>query len=516
MTIRHLKISHKLILSFASILVFLLILAGITYFRVTVLNAEISSMSNQQYPAIVSVHQIKDELNISALKMYNLLVISDADDLKKEIANLEKSTRLIDSSVNNLIKNNIPGIAENEKEIVDVQKKIAKYQAEFISLSKQGRIEEAKTVLQFVIHPIHITYIEILDKLISSQSQQMESAGSESNKDAKFTRILIISITLVACILSALLALLTIKSITRPLLQAVEIAQKVADADLRSNIHVDINDETGQMLQALKDMNERLSDIVTKVRSGTETISTASAEIAQGNLDLSSRTEHQASSLEETASTMEELTSAVKHNAANAAHANQLAQTASQVAIDGGKVVSEVVNTMNSIYQSSKKVVDIISVIDGIAFQTNILALNAAVEAARAGEQGRGFAVVASEVRNLAQRSASAAKEIKELIGDSVKTIETGAKLVDQAGGRMQDIVKSVQQVTEIMGEISNASNEQTTGIEQINDAITQMDEVTQQNAALVEQAAAAAKAMQEESEVLANLVSVFQVRHHA
>jgi methyl-accepting chemotaxis protein len=248
------------------------------------------------------------------------------------------------------------------------------------------------------------------------------------------------------------------------------------------------------------------------VRSGADTIATASSQIAAGNLDLSSRTEQQASALEETASSMEELTSTVKQNSDNARQAGQLAQSASDVAVKGGAEVAQVVDTMGSINASSKKIVDIIGVIDGIAFQTNILALNAAVEAARAGEQGRGFAVVATEVRNLAQRAASAAKEIKSLIDDSVDKVNIGAKLVDQAGATMQEIVGSIRRVTDIMGEITAASREQTEGIEQVNQAIIQMDETTQQNAALVEEAAAAAASLQDQAGNLVELVSVFKI----
>ena len=263
-------------------------------------------------------------------------------------------------------------------------------------------------------------------------------------------------------------------------------------------------------------MKDSLADIVGQVRNGTETISTASSQIAAGNLDLSSRTEQQASSLEETASSMEELTSTVKQNADNARQANVLAVSASEVAVRGGTVVSEVVDTMASINESSKKIVDIIGVIDSIAFQTNILALNAAVEAARAGEQGRGFAVVAAEVRNLAQRSAAAAKEIKTLINDSVDKVDAGGKLVDQAGVTMAEIVQSITRVTNIMSEIASASMEQTMGIEQINSAISQMDEVTQQNAALVEEAAAAAGSMQEQAAALSEVVSIFKLKEQA
>ena len=307
-----------------------------------------------------------------------------------------------------------------------------------------------------------------------------------------------------------------VRAIVGPLQMAVKIAGGVAQGDLTQKIEVRSNDETGRLMAALKDMNDSLVEIVTRVRAGTDTISTASSEIADGNLDLSSRTEQQAGSLEETASSMEELTSTVKQNADNARQANMLAGSASDVAGKGGVVVAQVVETMGAINTSAGKIVEIISVIDGIAFQTNILALNAAVEAARAGEQGRGFAVVAGEVRSLAQRSAAAAKEIKLLIDDSVDKVHHGAALVDQAGATMNEIVQSVGRVTDIMAEITAASQEQTAGIEQVNAAIAQMDQTTQQNAALVEQASAAAQSLQQEASTLARTVGAFRIEERA
>ena len=294
--------------------------------------------------------------------------------------------------------------------------------------------------------------------------------------------------------------------------RALEVANTVAAGDLTSRIEVTTRDEMGQLLQALKTMNENLARTVGTVRSGTGTITVAANEVAAGNQDLSSRTEQQASSLEETASSMEELTSTVKQNADNARQANVLADAASQVAQRGGAVISQVVGTMGEIDASAGKISDIIGVIDSIAFQTNILALNAAVEAARAGEQGRGFAVVASEVRNLAQRSAAAAKEIKGLINDSTGKVASGSKLVAEAGATMQEIVDSVRRVTDIMGEITSASQEQTAGIEQINQAVAEMDNVTQQNAALVEEAAAAAEAMKDQAAMLTAAMAAFRI----
>jgi methyl-accepting chemotaxis protein-1 (serine sensor receptor) len=351
-----------------------------------------------------------------------------------------------------------------------------------------------------------------VSSLIDLQLQEAKLGYADSQQ--RFATVLGISIGFVAfgVLLAAFMGFSLVRLIARPLDAAVQVARKVASGDLTQHIEVDSRNETGQLLQALKEMNASLSNTVRAVRHGTETITTASAEIASGNADLSSRTEAQAGSLEETASSMEELTSTVRQNADNARQANQLVLSASEVAMRGGHVVEEVVQTMSSIKDSSRKIVDIIGVIDGIAFQTNILALNAAVEAARAGEQGRGFAVVASEVRNLAQRSASAAKEIKGLIGDSVEKVDAGGKLVDQAGATMGEIVTSVKRVADIMGEITSASQEQSSGIEQINQAITQMDEMTQQNAALVEQAAAAAQSMQNQSVELSRAVSIFKL----
>ena len=311
---------------------------------------------------------------------------------------------------------------------------------------------------------------------------------------------------------AVILFLLVRANVTRPLARAEEAARRIAKGELDVQLDIHNKDEIGLVLRALNGISNNLSGVVGQVRMGAEQIATASNEIAAGNLDLSSRTEEQASSLEETAASMEQLSSAVRQNADNAAQANQMALAASGIAAKGGEVVAQVVDTMGSINQSSRKIVDIISVIDGIAFQTNILALNAAVEAARAGEQGRGFAVVAQEVRNLAQRSATAAKEIKALIDDSVSKVDIGSKQVEQAGSTMQEVVVSVRRVTDIMAEISTASEEQRAGIGQVHEAIAQMDQVTQQNAALVEEAAAAAHALQDQAADLEQVVRIFKL----
>ena len=315
-----------------------------------------------------------------------------------------------------------------------------------------------------------------------------------------------------ALIVAVVLGTWVTRSITRPLAQAVAVAKAVAVGDLTARIDVRSRDEVGVLLQALRDMNTALVDVVSRVRSGSEAVASASTQIAQGNSDLSGRTESQASALEETAASMEELGSTVQQNADNARQANQLAQAASGVAEQGGVVVAQVVDTMKGISESSRKISDIISVIDGIAFQTNILALNAAVEAARAGEQGRGFAVVASEVRSLAGRSAEAAKEIKQLITDSVARVESGAQLADQAGSTMTEVVASIRRVTDLMGEISAASSEQSSGVSQVGEAVTEMDQTTQQNAALVEEMAAAAASLNCQAQDLVQSVSMFQL----
>jgi methyl-accepting chemotaxis protein len=348
--------------------------------------------------------------------------------------------------------------------------------------------------------------------LIQLQLDMGKKEYEQAQSRFDLARAVLLAVIAAGLLIGAIVGTLITRGISRSLNEAVRFAEGISRGDLTQAIRIQSTDEVGKLLQALRQMNESLVRTVSQVRTGTDTIATGSSQIAAGNQDLSSRTEQQASSLEETASSMEELTSTVKQNADNARQANQLAVTASGVAVKGGEVVSQVVTTMESINESARKIVDIIGVIDGIAFQTNILALNAAVEAARAGEQGRGFAVVASEVRNLAQRSAAAAKEIKGLIGDSVEKVDAGSKLVGQAGSTMDEIVESVKRVTDIMAEIMAASQEQSAGIEQVNQAIGQMDQVTQQNAALVEQAAAAAESLQEQAGNLAQVVSVFKL----
>ena len=349
---------------------------------------------------------------------------------------------------------------------------------------------------------------ELKEKLSTAESATSEAA----TKDADRSTMLALTVMLVVAGVGLVGGVWLSRQIIHPLQQAVAMAERVAHGQLNNPIVVNGSDEIGALLQSLKAMQDNLAKLVINIRQGSEGVATASAEIAQGNNDLSARTEQQASALEQTAASMEELGSTVKQNADSARTANQLAQNASSVAVQGGRVVDQVVDTMKGINESSRKISDIIQVIDGIAFQTNILALNAAVEAARAGEQGRGFAVVASEVRSLAGRSADAAKEIKTLINASVERVEQGTALVDQAGSTMTEVVDSIKRVTDIMGEISAASNEQSLGVAQVGEAVSQMDQATQQNAALVEQMAAAASSLKSQAQELVQVVAAFKV----
>jgi len=385
-----------------------------------------------------------------------------------------------------------------------------------IELARRNADEEATAVLMHQAEPLTESWQDALQSGIDVQKKANEREAALALDRYTTAHRAMLAISTAALLIGVLIAWLITRSVVRPIREAMHVAQTVASGDLTSVITVRSSDETGLLLEALKNMNDNLVRIVARVRTGTETIVTASGQIAAGNLDLSSRTEQQASSLEETASSMEELTAAVRQNADNARSANELARSASDVASHGGEIVAQVVETMESINASSAKIVDIISVIDSIAFQTNILALNAAVEAARAGEQGRGFAVVATEVRNLAQRSAAAAKDIKTLITDSVDRITSGSALVNKAGATMNDVVSGVTRVTEIMNDISMASEEQRAGIEQVNQAVAQMDQVTQQNAALVEEAAGAAVSLREQADELAQLVGVFRLHGNA
>jgi methyl-accepting chemotaxis protein len=404
---------------------------------------------------------------------------------------------------------------EEKRIYAEFQQDLDAYMAEsakVTALSHAGNKDEARALFKGASNKIYRKINEEFEALSKYNDDGSNASEQAAEQIFNMSRKLIIGALVLAVAIGLLLAMWVARIVARPLNEAISVAQRVAGGDLTADIEVASRDETGMVMSSLRDMNQSLAHVVGQVRGSTDAIATASAQIASGNMDLSARTEGQASSLEETAAAMEALTATVRQNADNARLADQLAQSASSVAADGGKVVGDVITTMDAISVASRKVVDIIGVIDGIAFQTNILALNAAVEAARAGEQGRGFAVVASEVRNLAQRSATAAKEIKQLIEDSVRQMDSGTVLVQQAGNTMDQIVASVQRVSGVVGEISASSVEQRSGIEEINKAIVQIDETTQQNAALVEEAAAAAAALQEQAAQLAAVVSRFRL----
>ncbi|WP_019142882.1 methyl-accepting chemotaxis protein [Noviherbaspirillum massiliense] len=510
----NMKIGMRLSMAFAAVLVLTLFLTLIGIMRLQDVAKAKNEMDIAIHKARLSERWYAGNIGNDGLTEARLRATDAKDD--EEIAARMKARSAEITKIQEELKPMIQSeegkkilatIGERRKEYIDIRTQV------FAMRDNPGKDPAAfKALIEGKMSPAMAAYDKSVQDLVKLQDGIFEDAKAAVDEAVDSGKAFLMVCGGVALALGALLAWLLTRSITVPLREAVEVARTVADGDLSRNVVVASKDETGELMQALKTMNENLNKIVAQVRSGTDTIATASSQIAAGNQDLSSRTEEQASSLEETASSMEELTSTVKQNADNARQANQLAASASDIAAKGGTVVGQVVGTMASINEASKKIVDIIGVIDGIAFQTNILALNAAVEAARAGEQGRGFAVVASEVRNLAQRSAAAAKEIKALISDSVDKVDIGAKLVDQAGTTMEEIVDSIKRVTDIMSEIAAASQEQTAGIEQVNQAISQMDQVTQQNAALVEEAAAASEAMQDQAGKLAEVVSVFKL----
>jgi len=421
----------------------------------------------------------------------------------KKMAEVQKSIESMSLS---------PGELAQMKKIEASQKLMLEIQGKASQLKSEGNSEEAQKVIKELYNPAVTTYLANLRDLV----QQEEAATlkySEEMGQARNMTVRIAGIAVLVILVGILVgAGVLIRSIRRPLDQANELASRIAQGDLSARIDTSRGDEFGTLMKSLARMNESLGHMVQQVRQSTDSIATASAEIATGNHDLSVRTEQTSSNLQTTAAAMEELTSTVQHSADNARQASQLAASASTVAQKGGEVVQQVVSTMEEINTSSKKISDIIGVIDGIAFQTNILALNAAVEAARAGEQGRGFAVVAGEVRSLAGRSAEAAKEIKGLINTSVEKVESGTQLVTDAGSTMNDIVQSVRRVADVIGEITAASTEQSAGISQVNSSIANLDQMTQQNAALVEQSAAAAQSMREQADQLAQAVAVFKV----
>ena len=509
----NLKIGTRLAVGFGLVLFLLSVIAGIGVWRLQEVGTATEDMAKR---ALVKERIAADWLvatSTNSVRTFALVKSSDPEDQNYFQKGINQTS--LDITENSKKLFDMLDTAEEKSLYADGVAKRATYvslRSAILKLKTEGQAQQAAQMTDAKLIPALEAYDASIKTMLRHQKENIDKTATSIDSLYRSGRLSLLVLAFTSLVLGMLLSWRLTVGITLPLVQAVKLTESVAAGDLTSPIEVNSKDETGQLMQALKTMQASLARVVGEVRQGTNTIAAASSQIAAGNMDLSSRTEQQASSLEETAASMEELTSTVKQNADNARQANQLAVSASSVALKGGSVVSQVVGTMGAINASSKKIVDIIGVIDGIAFQTNILALNAAVEAARAGEQGRGFAVVAAEVRNLAQRSAAAAKEIKTLIGDSVDKVEEGSKQVLEAGKTMDEIVDSVKRVTDIMAEITAASQEQTQGIEQINQAITQMDQVTQQNAALVEEAAAAAASLQEQAAGLSEVVSVFKI----
>ncbi len=513
MSFENIKIGPRLGIGFGLVLLLMTALIAIALIRLRTIGDINEAIITKDWVKAEAATTLGTMNQANARRNMELLLVTDKGQAVKIIQLIADNNKNIAAAMVTLKQ--LVASQEGKTHLGKIQQASTAYAASHIRLIKQmedGQLDGATQRLLNETLPALDALQEHIKALNTHQTKVLEATGTSAKQSIDFAKNLILGLGTSALLLGIGFAYWLTLSITRPLNKAVKLAQTVAAGDLCSQIEVGSKDETGQLLQALKSMNESLAHTVGEVRVSTESITTAAKQIAAGNLDLSGRTEEQASSLEETAASMEQLTAIVRNNAENTQHANQLAAGASEAATQGGKVVGQAVQTMAAISDSSKQVIDIIGVIEGIAFQTNILALNAAVEAARAGEQGRGFAVVAAEVRNLAQRSAGAAKEIKELIGDSVDKVQNGSRLVNQAGKSMEEIVTAIKRVTDIMRDISQASAEQSSGIEQVNQAIVQMDQVTQQNAALVEEAAAAAGSLDQQSDRLLQLVSVFRL----
>jgi methyl-accepting chemotaxis protein len=510
---RDMKIAAKLLLSFGAVLLLCGLLGIFSIIQLARVNQTSADMERKWMPSVRTLVEIRADVADYTGQELQRILSFEASEIELYDKKLATAAAALQKDRAEYVK--LMSAPEEKALYAEFSALWDRYMAQhekIMALCIDNKNGEAKSLLRSESTPLNDELRARIERLTQLSIDGGARASHLGDELYRGSRLWIAALLAVSIGLGLLLAVSVARAISHSLNRALSIAQTVAAGDLTCHIEADARDETGLLLHALKDMNDSLCRMVGQVRGGADAIAGASSQIASGNLDLSSRTEQQASSLEETAASMEQLTSTVKQNADNARQANVLAASASDVAVQGGAIVAQVVGTMGAITASSKKIVDIIGVIDGIAFQTNILALNAAVEAARAGEQGRGFAVVATEVRNLAQRSAGAAKEIKALIGDSVAQVDAGSALVNEAGSTMDQIVARVRQVTDIMGEISVASGEQEAGIGQIHQAITEMDNVTQQNAALVEQAAAAAGALQEQAGGLARAVDLFKL----
>ena len=512
-TLSNLSVAKRLALGFALVLLLLIGAIGLSISRLNALADATEDMVQNPIKTERLVSDWARNLRTGITRTAAVARSSDAslaDFFAEDSKASSKSSGELQKAVEALM------FLDSEKklfrEIGELRALYLKNRDTIFALKKEGKVDEANTMLEKQFMPDANAYAAKMDELLRYQREQVDELGQSIEQNRQTSRRLLVALGILSLGVGALFSWMLARSVTRPLAQASDLAKRVAAGDLTAPVPAHGKDELGELMSSLELMQNNLANVVNKVRHGSESVSNASAEIAQGNSDLSARTEHQASALEETAASMEQLNSAVRHNADNARQANQLALTASDVAVQGGTVVGEVVETMKGINDASRKISDIISVIDSIAFQTNILALNAAVEAARAGEQGRGFAVVASEVRSLASRSAEAAKEIKTLINASVERVEQGTALVDKAGETMSEVVNSIRRVTDIMGEISAASNEQSAGVAQVGEAVTSMDQATQQNAALVEEMAAAASSLRTQANDLVQVVAVFKL----
>ncbi len=516
MNLSDIKLGKKLGAAFAVVVLLTALVGGFSVLQLSRINADTDDIATNWLPSIQMLGELKSMVNqYRRYEGLHLMASSaeerrgDEQELAKTLARLTELTRQYEPTIT------LPQERQLYESLKAREAAYLQLHEQLIALSSEGAAKQAEAQ-QFYRRQSRDAFLALMavnDELLALNDKGASKATAAAHATYVQSRAWVIALVLGAVALATFLAVWITRMVTGPMVEAADVARRIADGDLSASLKTGGHDEVGLLLQALSDMKDNLVQMVSGVRQGAESVATASSQIAQGNQDLSQRTEEQASALQQTAASMEQLGSTVSQNADSARQANQLANGASTVAVQGGDVVSQVVETMKDINESSRKISDIITVIDGIAFQTNILALNAAVEAARAGEQGRGFAVVAGEVRNLAQRSAEAAKEIKSLINASVERVERGTSLVDQAGATMQEVVTAIRRVNDIVGEISSASTEQSSGVSQVSEAVSQMDQATQQNAALVEESAAAAESLKLQAQQLVQAVSVFKLR---